>query len=361
MNERRYRLIDLFAGAGGMTLGFISTDRFTPVFAVESDPDAAATYGENFSGHVRATEIEDVSTYPAADVIIGGPPCQSFSSLGTQDPDDPRKLLWREFMRVVKQVRPLAFIIENVPGFLKTPQYEALCEYVEETVVGPYGDPYQISAGVLNASAFGVPQSRRRGFVVGAARHIGLPKPNPDGPLFGGGPTLRNTGVLDGLADPTSFDLVDGPPFSGLDLHLARRPKPVSLQRYRHIPAGGNRFDLPRELQPPCWRSKTTGTTDGMGRLWWDRPASTIRTEFYKPEKGRYLHPTSDRSISHLEAARIQTFPDDFKWHGTKISIARQIGNAVPPLLAEAVARHLALALDGEVDVTTEPGAARDV
>jgi DNA (cytosine-5)-methyltransferase 1 len=120
----------------------------------------------------------------------------------------------------------------------------------------------------------------------------------------------------------------------------------MSLQRYKHIPAGGNRFDLQRiapELTPQCWIKKTTGGTDLFGRLEWDGPARcTIRTEFYKPEKGRYLHPTEHRPITHWEAARLQTFPDDFKWCGNKMEIATQIGNAVPPVLAEVIARSVA-------------------
>ena len=116
----------------------------------------------------------------------------------------------------------------------------------------------------------------------------------------------------------------------------------MSLERYRAVPPGGNRFDLAAnrpDLLPACWANKPTGTTDVFGRLWWDRPSVTIRTEFYKPEKGRYLHPEADRPITHREAARIQTFPDDFEFKGSRIQIARQIGNAVPPSLAETIAK----------------------
>src|SRR5205823_14368021 len=114
------------------------------------------------------------------------------------------------------------------------------------------------------------------------------------------------------------------------------------MKRYRSIPKEGmNRFDLQKrapELTPACWIRKKTGGTDLFGRLWWDRPAFTIRTEFFKPEKGRYLHPLKHRPITHREAARLQTFPDSFKFCGSKIEIAKQIGNAVPPRLAARVA-----------------------
>jgi DNA (cytosine-5)-methyltransferase 1 len=117
------------------------------------------------------------------------------------------------------------------------------------------------------------------------------------------------------------------------------------------VPPGGNRFDLQKNaphITPGCWIRKTSGGTDLFGRLWWDRPSVTIRTEFYKPEKGRYLHPEQHRPITHREAARIQTFPDDFLFSGTKIQIAKQIGNAVPPILAYHLAYEVALSLRGQ-------------
>jgi DNA (cytosine-5)-methyltransferase 1 len=128
------------------------------------------------------------------------------------------------------------------------------------------------------------------------------------------------------------------------------------VRRYKAVPRdGGDRFAMQRnldraglgELVPRCWREKPTGTTDVFGRLWWDRPALTIRTEFYKPEKGRYLHPSAHRPITVREAARLMSFPDDFVLPEDQAmtSIARQVGNAVPPLLAQRIAESLAAAL----------------
>ncbi len=139
---------------------------------------------------------------------------------------------------------------------------------------------------------------------------------------------------------PEGTEIRDIPP--PLNLHFGRSPTPMSLARYQAIPEEGmNRFDLQRiapQLTPGCWIRKTKGGTDLFGRLWWDRPAFTIRTEFFKPEKGWYLHPAQHRPITHREAARLQTFPDSFGFTGSKIEIAKQIGNAVPPLLAARIA-----------------------
>jgi DNA (cytosine-5)-methyltransferase 1 len=138
---------------------------------------------------------------------------------------------------------------------------------------------------------------------------------------------------------------------------MARNPRPESIRRYKAVPRnGGNRFQMQANLDrvglahlvPPCWRNKPTGTTDVFGRLWWDRPAFTIRTEFYKPEKGRYLHPSAHRPITVREAARCMSFPDDFVLPDDQpmTSIARQVGNAVPPVLAARIAEALAASLD---------------
>ena len=348
------RLVDLFAGCGGITEGFRRAG-FDPVMAVEWDRAAAATYAVNFGGHVVCADITRLpdDAFPEADAVVGGPPCQGFSNLGTRDPHDPRNLLWREYARVVRLSRPAVFVLENVPQFLKSDQFRLLVEWSQD---GPLRG-YRLTAGVLNAADYGAPQRRRRAIVVGArGGQPSLPPVTHDREgLLAPWATVRDalrdipfeTGPT-ALPDQKLESGVPGP-FKAPELHLSRRPREVSLRRYDLIPPGGGRFDLPEHLLPDCWKNKPTGTVDVMGRMEWDKPSLTIRTEFFKPEKGRYLHPQWDddpakrvnRSISHWEAARLQTFPDDFAWCGTKIEIARQIGNAVPPLLAEKLARRL--------------------
>jgi DNA (cytosine-5)-methyltransferase 1 len=329
------RTIDLFSGAGGLSLGFHLADRgYEPVLAVEIDGAAARTFKANFGCDVIDAPIQIVDRFPDADVILGGPPCQGFSPLGRDRDDASRAMLnelWQEYLRAVKQVMPRAFVIENVPEFQRSDQFATLLRTLDHD---PQLRQYGYSYGVLNAVDYGVPQRRRRGiFVAVLDRQPAWPPPASHGPgLPNPYRTVRNAiGDLPGT--PTEQDL-----------HWGRAPRATSIERYMAVPEGGNRFDLQAnrpDLTPACWRRKSTGTTDVMGRLWWDRPALTIRTEFFKPEKGRYLHPHEHRPITHREAARLQTFPDSFQFEGSKIEIARQIGNAVPPMLAAAIGRFI--------------------
>ena len=349
------KLLDLFAGCGGITEGF-SQAGFDPVMAVEWDRSAASTYAANFGDHVLCDDITKLpdDVFPRSDVVVGGPPCQGFSNLGTRDPGDPRNILWLEYARVVRLSRPMAFVLENVPPFLKSDQFQLLVGWSQD---GPLKE-YKLAAGVLNAADYGVPQRRRRAIVIGS--RCGRPSlptaTHCNDSLFSPWATVND--ALVGIPFETGSTMlperiqasgIPGP-FKVSELHLSRQPRELSLSRYDFVPPGGGRFDVPEHLLPNCWRNKPTGTVDVMGRMEWNKPSLTIRTEFFKPEKGCYLHPQWDahdparrvnRSISHWEAARLQSFPDDFVWCGSKIEIARQIGNAVPPLLARVVAQHI--------------------
>lgn len=343
-------VLDLFAGAGGLSRGFTdASQRFVIARAVESDPVAAATYavnhGQNVVFHGTVQDWLQREPVPHVAVVVGGPPCQGFSPLGSRDPEDQRNQLWLRYAEVIRRARPLYFLLENVPAFLQSAQYQRLRRQCHPS--GPLGQ-YALEARVLNAADHGVPQLRRRAVVIG--HHRDLPAPGFPPPSSGPQPTLKDAlaSLPEHVTDqnlPTRRITVAGREFPGAfhtdELHLTRHYENISLQRFAHIPAGGNRFDIPERLLPPCWRNHRTGAWDVMGRLSWDRPAVTIRTEFHKPEKGRYLHPTEPRALTHHEAARIQGFPDNYQWVGSKTSIARQIGNAVPVPLATWLARWI--------------------
>ncbi|GAA2436554.1 DNA cytosine methyltransferase [Streptomyces macrosporus] len=399
--------MDLFAGAGGFSAGFAAYrpagggNPFTSVAAVEFDAAAASTYAANFgAAHVHAGDIADFDPTPfkgQVDVILGGPPCQGFSGLGSENPDDPRNELWREYVNVVAKVHPKIFVIENVDRFLRSGQYRELKSASEQRGHPLYD--YNVVTAILNAADYGVPQARRRAIVICTHKDFAeplehpapthakrgydpsegegreAPLPAPAGALPRWVPVSRvfdasaRLPLADRMPEPRGGEAhVQGVPGYHLttDLHFGRNPELLSRARYKAIPENGNRNDLRgkyfkvdrsgrirlsteagyRRIKGPetylsteSWDNHTRGSGDVMGRLRRNEPSVTIRTEFYKPEKGRYLHPTEDRPITHYEAALIQGFPEDFKWYGSKIQIARQIGNAVPVGLAAQLAR----------------------
>lgn len=340
------RSIELFAGCGGMALGFKQAG-FRTVLANEWDSDACGSLRANITDKVSNCPIEEIETFPKADVIAGGPPCQGFSNLGTLTPNDPRNRLWKHYFRCVAQVRPKLFVIENVPPLLKSEEYRRLVRAAEKL-------GYQVEGRILNAADYGVPQTRKRAIIIGS--RIG----KPSFPIQTHVDPLKRDSVTRLLPDwLTVRDALRGVPLNptGVNWHIGRNPTEKSLQRYRCIKEGGNRWQLPLNLMPDCWKRKTKGGTDLFGRLWWNRPSVTIRTEFYKPEKGRYLHPVADRPITHLEAALLQGFPPDYVFAGSKIKVGMQIGNAVPPPLGFAIAQHFAELLQSHA----KPSLARQV
>jgi DNA (cytosine-5)-methyltransferase 1 len=354
-----FKLIDLFAGAGGLTVGFTRFSRhtFQPVWANDFNGYAADTYNLNFGNHCVVGDIQKILKDPSvkipkSDLVIGGPPCQGFSLLNKNRADDPRKQMWRPFLEVVRRSEAQVFVMENVPQLLDSPEHAQIIRAAKEM-------GFKLTWKKLCAADYGAPQTRHRAFIVGCRfrdpseffppkkTHYS-PAKEEEADLFGPNGQYISTpkpwrNVRDAIGDlpkPVGTEIRnEAAPF---DLHFGRTPTPVSLRRYKAIPKEGmNRFDLHRnapEITPKCWKRKKSGGTDLFGRLWWNRPAFTIRTEFYKPEKGRYLHPLQHRPITHREAARFQCFPDAFKFTGTKIEIAKQIGNAVPTVMAARVA-----------------------
>lgn len=351
----KLRVVDLFAGCGGLTAGFHNTDRYRTVAAVESDLAAASTYAANFGEDI--VHNDDIAKWvkkelPEADVVVGGPPCQGFSNLGKRKADDPRNLMWRHYVEALVQIEPRAFLLENVPQFRRSEEFESLRRLTDP---GGVLSSYSLDCETVTATNFGSPQLRRRFIVIGTHKsrpRIEVPAGNVPKQEWR---TVRDTiWSLKNSVDPDNTELPDESDhffgetvpgiFKASALDFARNYTDLSLERMSYIPPEGDRRKIPRHLLPPCWLDRTDGM-DVFARLRWDQPSVTIRTEFFKPEKGRYLHPEEHRALSHHEAALLQGFKDDFKWCGTKIQIARQIGNAVPVELAAGLANHIADAL----------------
>lgn len=339
MKKASPTFIDLFAGAGGLSIG-LERAGFKMIAATDWDRWSCETLRANhknapvFEGDIAKINLDDFSNTiktNTVDLIVGGPPCQGFSQLGRQDENDPRNQLWREYMRFVEHFNPKLFLMENVPQLLTSDEYKRIEQFAKRL-------GYNVRAKVLHAVDYGVPQKRKRAIILGS--RVGVPEhpePSHTSPeqynLFNGYMKPWKT-VRDAIKDLS-------PKPNGKNWHIGRKPTPTSLKRYKTIPPGGNRFNLPPELTPNCWKKKKTGSTDVFGRLEWDKPSLTIRTEFFKPEKGRSLHPVAHRPITIREAARLQTFPDSYIFVGSNIQVAKQIGNAVPCDLAYAIGTRL--------------------
>ncbi len=255
---------------------------------------------------------------------------------------------------MVKVVRPSHFVMENVASFLGSNQYT---QFRKAMRASKYLRDYVFDVRIMNTANYGVPQKRRRAIIIASrSSEVSFPEPTHSPDSTFGWVSLKE--ALHGIPDKATSDglpvrqnnsNISGP-YTSSELHISLPPTELGLARYKCIPPGGSRFNLPDDLKPDCWIVNKTGFSDVLGRLKWEEPAVTIRTEFWKPEKGRYLHPEwvpdnpaaqINRALTHWEAARIQTFPDDFLWYGTRVQIGAQIGNAVPPLFAKQIADHI--------------------
>jgi DNA (cytosine-5)-methyltransferase 1 len=350
--DNKYKIIDLFCGAGGLSCGFLLggfSEYFCSILAIDNDEAAIKTYNANFGGHGVKANIEEwiaTNTVPQADIVIGGPPCQGFSLLNKNREGDHRRALWEPYMDIIELSKASLFVMENVPGLLTSEEFTDISARAQELGF------IMLNPAVLNMADYGVPQTRKRAIAIGIkldsfdleslptfpprATHRAPDKPG-DNPVW-----ANVSSAIGDLPEPVGTEFRDEA--SPLDLHFGRNPTELSQERYRAVPPGGNRFDLQKnrpDITPNCWIKKTSGGTDLFGRLWWDRPSVTIRTEFFKPEKGRYLHPEQHRPITHREAARLMTFSDNFSFVGSKTEVARQIGNAVPPKFASVIAQYV--------------------
>ncbi len=331
-------VVDLFCGAGGMSLGFKKAG-FNIIYAVDSDQKAISTYKANLGdyaevGDIYSLNVSDIKAKIGrgrdVDIVIGGPPCQGFSVQRRGSDKDERNNLVLEYARVVAGIKPKVFVMENVGGLLSSRGDEVLGKF--KSILSKKGYSFYIKK--IDASHFGVPQARKRVFFIGVneksvTKEYEFPSPIPK--YLKTPVTVRNS----------IFDLKDIKD-EGVPNHRSDKLSEINLQRIRSITEGQGRDSLPEHLQLDCHKNnKSHRHLDTYGRMAWAGLAPTITARFDSFSRGRFGHPVNDRSITLREGARLQTFPDKFVFIGTKVEIARQIGNAVPPVLAKEIAKSI--------------------
>jgi len=316
-----FKYIDLFAGAGGMSLGF-DTQNFNQILSVEYDSKIAETYSFNFPNHkllvediskISNRDIEQLVGKNKIDVIVGGPPCQGFSLAGKYGRsfiDDPRNSLFKEFLRFIEVVKPQLFIMENVSRMVSHNKGKT----IEEIIIAIKELGYEPQYKVLQTANYGIPQTRQRVIIVGtkAGRFEYPEKINEM-------KTIKN--AIEDLPALKSGEK------SEIPNHIAMNHGQEMLKKMSYISDGGNRSEIPIELRPK------SGDIRKYIRYNSNQPSVTITGDMRK-----IFHYSQNRALTSRELARLQTFPDDFIFKGTSICVQQQIGNAVPPKLAELLA-----------------------
>jgi DNA (cytosine-5)-methyltransferase 1 len=344
------KVLDLFCGIGGLSLG-LSRAGFSSIGGIDNWADAARTYEHNHrSQKCLIADISKVSCdrildffgidIEEVDVMVGGPPCQGFSTVGKRDSRDPRNRLWQHYLGLVKQIRPAYVLVENVEGLVVMDR-GGVCE----KIVSGFADiGYHAKWKVLRSADYGVPQLRKR--VIFMAWLAGLVQPNYPSPL---GPHVTVGDAISDLPKLKSGESADRYVREPLTAYQqARRGKATTLCNHqaanhpphlveilRHIPDGGNRKSIPDALQPK------SGFHNSYARLASRKPAVAVTSNMRKPSSARATHPTQHRGLTVREGLRLQSFDDSFEVLGSRTSQYLQVGNAVPPLLGEALGSEL--------------------
>lgn len=365
---KRLKVIDLFCGVGGLSYGFAHDENFEIVAANEILPHAAKAYSLNHP--TVKVYLDDIKDFCAdrvekdlnvkaneIDIVIGGPPCQAYSTVGKRLINDPRGKLFQEYYRVLKEFSPQFFLFENVKGLLSMQGGELL-----ETIISLFQSlGYKVQYKLLNAADYGVPQIRERVIIVGSkfSHDFQYPEPthyNPEKKL-----DLFRTGLKPYL---TLEEAISDLPFmrSGeerfsysshpqnefqmmmrLDSpeklmdHNSPHNNPKLVKMMELLPDGGTPEDLPEDLRP------TSGFKNTYCRLWWKRPSTTITRNLSTPSSSRCIHPKAARPLTTREGARIQCFPDSYLFYGSRGDRNLQIGNAVPTFLSNVLAKSILL------------------
>ena len=354
---QRLTVVDLFAGCGGLSLGF-ELSGFEIVGAYDNWKPAVETYGNNFHHVSNLSMLSECSDLPASTLIVGGPPCQGFSSAGRRKAEDDRNTLVRVFAELVARYKPLAFVFENVEGFLT----QAHGRFVFDLLEPLLDAGYRIHLRKINAAHFGVPQHRKRVLAIGGLgwdptfpKHTHSALGAPGAKLANGHhlpftPTLGE--ALGGLPAPKMRRNGEQDPFD----HMYSPFNEADGQRAQLLRPGQKMHDLPEELWHESYRKRAYrrvmdgtpterrgGAPAGLRRLSADEPSKAITGGALRD----FVHPTEDRPLTIRECARLQTFPDEFVFVGTQAEKVQMIGNAVPLRLAQSIALTMKADLEG--------------
>ncbi len=356
-NNNKKTLIETFSGPGGMSLG-LEWAGFDLKLAFDYDKMSVETHNKNLGNKCLQLDARDVSGNfilnktklkgGDIDLVSGGPPCQGFSKqkrgahLG-----DSRNELVDEYIRIIRELNPRFFLFENVAIFGQ----KRGKKHIENML--SYFNDYDLNPAFYNAANYGLPQTRQRYIIVGKRKDIKtayeIPLPTVD-------KWLTIADVFKDLPEPPE----DYTEHSKYPNHQRAKVTGLNIHRFRFVPQGGGWQDIPIELRLKCHRvadTKSGGWPDVYGRLEWNGQCPTITGGFDSFTRGRYGHPFHDRPITPREAARIQGFPDSFIFLGTRGDIRSQIGNVVPPPLAEAIGLSILRTLfieDGLINKATE-------
>jgi DNA (cytosine-5)-methyltransferase 1 len=370
---KRLKVIDLFSGVGGLSYGFAHNDSFEIVAANEILPNMAKAYSLNHpTTKVYTEDIKDFNAKKVEkdlgiqsseiDIIIGGPPCQAYSTVGKRLIDDPRGKLFQEYYRVLKEFNPQLFLFENVKGLLSMQDGELL-----KTIISLFESlGYTVKYKLLNAADFGAPQIRERVVIIGSKLKTEFEYPKPTYSQSGGGNTLFKNSLKpyvtleEAISDlpfiktnEESFEYASEPqndfqklmrknaPPKLMD-HSSPKNNDKLVKMMELLPDGGTPEDLPESLRP------TSGFKNTYCRLWWKRPSTTITRNLSTPSSSRCIHPRTPRPLTTREGARIQCFPDDYQFYGSRSDRNLQIGNAVPTFLSNALSRAILENFRGE-------------
>lgn len=336
------KAVDFFCGGGGMSYGMLEAG-INVLAGIDYEPNCKQTYEDNITGaqfiqaDVFELQEEELETRLNLDrndndlILIGCSPCQFWSIINTDKTKSTKSAnLLIEFTRFVKYFNPGYVVVENVPGVLRKKRESGL----EDFIIWLEENNYKVHFEVHNVAEYGVPQSRKR-FTLIANRvtdeRIDLIKS-----------VEKKVTVRDVLGQPNGFpEIKDGHKDETEFLHTVASISEVNKKRLKKVAKdGGNRLGFANdpELQLACFEGKDNSFKDTFGRLWWDRPSPTITTKFFSISNGRFVHPDEDRALSLREGATLQSFPKEYKFHGTSTSsIARLIGNAVPPQYAKCI------------------------